>query len=406
MKKRIKISRFLMCFIAVFAVFFAVFSTDIHVAYADNEKTKDDIERELSDAVNELIDGLDMQELQDFLDSLGVEERNVLSIDSIKDALKKLASGEPQAFYETFFNALATTAGRYFLSFLPSLIAIIVICLLKNMLCGLTGDFLNKSTTEVVHIVCYCAVVIVLMTGVVEMISTVNDTINALISFASAIFPVMLTMLSMLGSASAVATYSPLMGVLCGFIMKLVSVVIVPAFVACIVFCVVGNISSAVKLDKLTGLIKSASSWLIGIVFGLFATFLTVQGVTGGVIDKFGFGIAKLAVSSYVPILGGYLSDGLDLLSASVVLVKNALGYTGAITLCAVVMFPIVKVLIFSLALRLASAIIEPIGDTRGAALLSDVAKNVNLLITALAGVAFMFFLMLMLIISSCNMGI
>ena len=120
--------------------------------------------------------------------------------------------------------------------------------------------------------------------------------------------------------------------------------------------------------------------------------------------DKFGFNVAKFAVSSYVPVLGGYLSDGLDLLTASVVLVKNALGYVGAIVLCSIVLFPIVKVVVFSL--KLTSAVCEPLGDTRTSNLLFAVSKNTNLLITALAGVAFAFFLLVMLMISSCNPGV
>lgn len=113
---------------------------------------------------------------------------------------------------------------------------IVVICLLKNMLCSLTGDFLNTSTTEVVHTVCYSAIVIVLMSGIVGIIKTVSDTISALTSFANAIFPVLLTLLSSLGATVAVSGYSPLVAVLCSFVMKLVGSVILPAFVACIVF--------------------------------------------------------------------------------------------------------------------------------------------------------------------------
>ena len=131
-----------------------------------------------------------------------------------------------------------------------------------------------------------------------------------------------------------------------------------------------------------------------------------MQGISGGVIDRFGFNIAKFAVSSYVPILGGYLSDGFDLMSASLVLVKNAVGYTGAVLLCATVAFSLVKVVMFSLAAKLTGAIAEPIGDDRVSKLLYGVSKNLNLLITALAGVAFLFFLTLMLLISSCNMGL
>ncbi len=407
-EKSVKKRRFFAFFCVFFISFFAVISyvlSDGDYAYAA-EKSQEEIEKEFNSTVDEVIDGLDLKALQEFLDSLGQEESEAVSIEDIKHALKSLVSGEPRSFYESFITLLSKSAGRYFLSFLPSFLTIVIICLLKNMLCSLTGDFLNNSTTEVVHTVCYSAIVIVLMSGIASIIKTVSDAINAMSKFADVIFPVLLTLLSALGATTTVAGYSPLMAVLGTFIMKLVTTVVLPSFIACIVFCVVGNISTTVKLDKLAKLIKSAAGWLVGIAFGIYATFLTVQGITGGAVDKFGFNVAKFAVSSYVPILGGYLSDGLDLLTASVVLVKNALGYTGAIVLCAVAAFPILKVVIFSLVLKLTSAICEPLGDSRTSGLLFSVSQNMNLLITALAGVAFLFFLLLMLLISSCNFGV
>ncbi len=401
MKKRV-----FACILCFFACFFALLFAVDGVCAAGEEKTDEQIKKELTDAYDKAIDSLDLKALQDFLNSLSQEGSQAISMSDIRSALKALARGEGQAFFDVFFNLLAKSAGRYFLGFMPGFVTILIICLLKNILSGLTGDFLNKSTTEVVNIVCYCATVIVLMSGVATVIETVTNTVNALVSLSNALFPVLLTLLSALGASASAAGYSPLMAVLCGFIMKLITAVVLPAFVACIVFGIVGNVSKNVKLDKLAKLVKSAAGWLVGITFGIFATFLTMQGISGGVIDRFGFNIAKFAVSSYVPILGGYLSDGFDLMSASLVLVKNAVGYTGAVLLCATVAFPLVKVVMFSLAAKLTGAIAEPIGDDRVSKLLYGVSKNLNLLITALAGVAFLFFLTLMLLISSCNMGL
>ncbi len=404
--KRVKT---VLALIAVLAVLLAVFVCDMlcnKVAYADESKSEEEVRKELSEAVNDAIDRLDLSDFQKFIDSLGEQEKNALNITDAKATLKALVNGQANDFFDRLLNLLAGTLGKYFAGFLPSFITIIVICLLKNMLGNLTIGMSGASTAEVVHIVCYCAVIVVLMTGIGSVISTVTDTVLLLTGFAKAIFPILLTLLSMLGGATTVATYTPLMAVLSGFMMRLITAVIVPAFIATIVFSVVGNISKNVKLDKLTKVIKSASTWLIGIVFGLFATFLTVQGITGGVVDKFGFNVAKFALSSYVPVLGGYLSDGFDLLSTSLVLVKNAVGYTGAVILIGVVLFPLVKVVIFTLTLRLTSAIVEPIGDTRMSGLLHTVAGNMNLLITALAGISFLFYILLMLLIGSCNMGL
>jgi stage III sporulation protein AE len=71
--------------------------------------------------------------------------------------------------------------------------------------------------------------------------------------------------------------------------------------------------------------------------------------------------------------------------------------------LVGIVLFPLLKIVIFTLSLRLASAVVEPIGDDRVSTVLTSVADNASLLLSALAGVGFMFFVLIMLIIGSFN---
>lgn len=403
-KKVLKKAIFFAVFLMFFAMFFDCFSHQ-NIAYASSNE-QEQVEEDMSDAVNSLLDDIDFSALTKLVELINQNGGEVLSFEDVLSEIKSVLNGESDDFFVRIFDILAKSVGRYFLGVLPSMITIILLCILKNMLGSLTGDFLNHSTTEIVHIVCYLAIVIVLSTGVMNVAKEVSGTINLLYTLLEVLFPILLGLLSTLGATTIVGGYTSLTAVLGSVILKMITSVILPIFVASIVFSVVGGVSKSVKLDKLIKLLRSASTWLIGIVFGLFASFLTLQGVSGGVTDKFGFGVAKFAISSYVPILGGYLSDGLDILTASVVLVKNAVGYTGAIILCAIVLFPIVKVVVFSLGLRICASIAEPVGDDRVATLMTDVAKNVNLLVTALSGVAFLFFLMIMMIIATCNFGV
>ena len=307
-------------FAAAVVLFVVLVARSEGTAYAASD-AQENVEEDLADSVDGTIDRLDTDLFEEFLSSLDDESLRALGFTDVKSALKSLTQGGAENFFGNFAKVMASALGSYFLGFLPGFITIIIICLFKNMLTGMTSELGGKSTNEVVHVVCYSAIIVILMTGAVKVIVTVTNTVNSLAAFSEAVFPVLLTLLAALGGGTGVAVYQPFMAVLSGTIIKLVQTVIVPAFIATIVFSVVGNISKNVKLDKLTKLFKSGAGWLIGIVFGLFATFLTAQGITGGVVDRLSFNAAKFAMSSYVPILGGYLSDGFDLLSASLVLV-------------------------------------------------------------------------------------
>lgn len=392
-------------FAAAVVLFVVLVARSEGTAYAASD-AQENVEEDLADSVDGTIDRLDTDLFEEFLSSLDDDSLRALGFTDVKSALKSLTQGGAENFFGNFAKVMASALGGYLLGFLPGFITIIIICLFKNMLTGMTSELGGKSTNEVVHVVCYSAIIVILMTGAVKVIVTVTNTVNSLAEFSEAVFPVLLTLLAALGGGTGVAVYQPFMAVLSGTIIKLVQTVIVPAFIATIVFSVVGNISKNVKLDKLTKLFKSGAGWLIGIVFGLFATFLTAQGITGGVVDRLSFNAAKFAMSSYVPILGGYLSDGFDLLSASMVLVKNAVGLTGVAVVLCVVLFPLIQLVVFMLGLRLTAAITEPIGDERTSSVMGSLADNMSLLVTALTGVGFMFFILLMLIIGSCNMGV
>ena len=104
--------------------------------------------------------------------------------------------------------------------------------------------------------------------------------------------------------------------------------------------------------------------------------------------------------------LGGYLSEGFDIVMASGVLIKNALGLGVFVVLVLTVTVPIIKMVLFSAILKLTAGIIEPVGDPKISELIYNTASNINLLIACVAGVGFLIFVMLMLVIGAFNVGV
>jgi hypothetical protein len=53
---------------------------------------------------------------------------------------------------------------------------------------------------------------------------------------------------------------------------------------------------------------------------------MTVQGITSASIDGISIRATKYAISNSIPIVGGFLRDGFDIVIAGSVLIKNAVG--------------------------------------------------------------------------------
>jgi stage III sporulation protein AE len=377
---------------------FLIFVAAENVASAETRE-QEDLEKALEDEIESGLGNLDIREFQEFVNSLDAKRR-ILLRDGVSSVIKRTLVGELGGVDE-FAGEIKNLFFAVFLSALPAALTVIIICIAESMLTGLTSGFKQQSTSEIIHFVCYAASTLIILSEIVTAISVTAETVGNLKKFSEYLFPPLLTLMSALGGRTMTAAYQPLLAAASAGVIGLISNFVLPVFIATIVFSAIGNLSGNVKLENLTKLTRNVAEWTLMAVFGVFIAFITVQGIVGAAADRITVSAAKFALSSYVPILGGYLSDGFDLVYASCVLIKNALGYTGVLALGSVVIYPIILLAVQMLALRLGAAVTEPLGGERISKFLTSVAKNLRLLITAVAGTGFMFFIVIMLLLCS-----
>ena len=209
--------------------------------------------------------------------------------------------------------------------------------------------------------------------------------------------------LTAIGGTTSVAVYQPMVSVISVVITQLMVNIILPLFIFGYVFNIIGNLSSALKLNKFSAFASSLSKWFIGIVFTVFTAFLSIQGITASVHDGVSIRTAKFAISHYIPIIGGYLSDGFNLIMAGSVLIKNAVGVAGLFLLASTVLAPVIKIAIMILTLKLTAAILEPLAPQGFSNFVSSAAKSISMLIAIILSVAFMYFIMLLLVVCTGN---
>lgn len=141
-------------------------------------------------------------------------------------------------------------------------------------------------------------------------------------------------------------------------------------------------------LNKLPKTLKSFGEWSIGAIFSVFTIVVTGSGIIGSTTDTIAAKTLKASLSTYVPILGGYLSDGFDIILGSVLVVRNSLGVVALIVIATIVIIPTVRIAIISLLFKLCGGIGEILGEDGSAELLYGLGKNLNFLIGILLGTA------------------
>lgn len=403
-KKKILLIVFLIFVLCFFGRF------DIGRGFVSNaafaESAQSEFETELKDQVDNQLDNLDFSQVETTLTNLSAEAKKLFSANSFKDKLVCVLNGSYTENSTSFFSAVMSIFWNGLGDYLPIMASIIAISILGGMIENLRPMTNGKSIGNIVHFVTYGMVLIFLGTSLVQILAVTKSTLKNISVLFGGLFPILLTLLTALGGTVSAGLYQPAVGMLSNAFASLITYVLLPLFIFSTVFSLVGNLSNTVKLDKFVSFLQSSFKWIIGLCFTIFLGFISIQGVMAGSVDGLSIRTAKYAIKSYVPIVGGYVSDGFSMILASSCLIKNAVGGVGLFLLFSSVISPIVHLAIFILSLKFMAGIIQPIGDKKIAGFISDLAKSLSMLVALLVAVSFLYTIVTGLIMCSANLVI
>lgn len=356
--------------------------------FAEEDKT---LESQIGEEVSGQIDSLDMSALENILKDIKDDKFDFFGDSGFRSTVEKIINGEYSNNASSVFSALVNLVFEDVLEFLPILTTIVAVGILCGFISALKSGVAGKSVGDIVHFVCFSVIVVLVVKVVSSMVSLTTSTLLSIQSQMEAVFPILLTLITALGGTVSVSLFQPTIALLTSGIIAIFTKFVMPIFIFSLVFSIISNLTNAVKLNKFSGFFNSLFKYTIGFVLTIFSAFLSIQGIAANSHDGVSFRTAKFAIKSYVPVLGGYLSDGLDVILTSSMLVKNAVGASGLILLFATIIVPLVKICAFILCLKLTAAILEPVADSKIANFVGGVSKTMSMLVVMILGVSFMY---------------
>ncbi len=403
--KHIKISRFDFRAVTLLAMVAVIISCALlmpkTVFCADTNL--EEISQELNNSVINELENIDFSAFDDVIKEFESADNNIFSINGIKNKVYSVISGQNAVNYSSMFSSVLGLIGGSVLKYLPILSVIVAIGVIGNMLNGFKSKFGEKSSSNLIQLVCFMAVSLLVITMIKNLVSTTTNAVTSMTGQMNAIFPILLTLMIGLGATSTASVYQPVVAIISTYVADFFTYFIVPLFMVSFVFAIISNISDSVKLDKFSSFISSFFKWSVGLVFTIFFAVFTLQGITASKFDSLSIRTTKYTIKSYVPIMGGYLADGMDLILASTVLIKNAVGFIGILLCLTTIISPLIRIALFSLMLKFVSAILQAMGEAKTSNFLSEVSKSITMLSTTLIAVGFMYLISVGLVMTSAN---
>ncbi|MCI8370200.1 MAG: hypothetical protein HFE41_03360 [Clostridia bacterium] len=357
---------------------------------------------ELNGNIAKLLENLDLSELQKYLDE-NADSYLFNFGGTAKEIVAYLIGGNLGTEYSGYLNELFSIIFKDVISLIPAFATVTAVGLLSAVVSVAEGTVIGKSTSKIVHLACYSVIILIISSMLVGVVNGCTSCINGVKRQIEIITPILATLTVLTGGTGSAAIYQPSAIFLSGGAVEIVSNFIFPATIGVIVLSFMSGLNDQMSFAGVTDLFKSLMKWVIGITVTVFSIFITAQSSASSLFDGIIFKATKYVIGNSVPIVGNFLSSGFDMLQSAGLLIKSSVGLCGIILLLFEIIQPIITLVAFSVILKIVGAIVQPIGENSLYKILSELSKNVEYFIAGLLTVAFMYALVIMLIINSAN---
>ena len=154
------------------------------------------------------------------------------------------------------------------------------------------------------------------------------------------------------------------------------------------------------QFGDLAGKIRKTAIWVFSSAATLFTTFLSLKGILAGAADSLAAKGIKLAVSSFIPVVGAQLSEAYASVVGSLSAIRATAGVFAVAGVCAVMLPTAAEILLWIASLRLLRLVASALGLKSADSLFSAFAAALSVLHACLLFVTVLYVLCLGIILT------
>lgn len=248
---------------------------------------------------------------------------------------------------ETFANLNTQTVGEQLLELLVSVAGeplkaggiVFGIVILYAWVMGFydtLGSEKSKDLFAAVAALASCTTVILPLS---RCILSVGEATESLSIFMVSFVPVYAGILLSGGHATSAFSFQSVSLYAAQLLSMLSHEVIVPLMSISLGLGLVGAVTPGIRLGNIGSMIGKGAAWILSLGSGLFSGLLSLQNLAGSAVDTLGGRALKFSLSSFVPVVGGALSEAFSTVRSCLGVLRSTMGCFG-IGACALIVLP------------------------------------------------------------------
>ena len=251
-------------------------------------------------------------------------------------------------------------------------VQILTVCVAVGLLQNLASSFGKKSLAGLGQLVCTMVIIGISINSFRLIYELSLDTVSTMVKTMTLVAPVLLGILLATGSIASGTILSPMMlGAVTG-VGIIIRTIILPTLFAATILGLINCLTEKNYVNKLSKLLRNAAVIVTGMILALLSGVFSIQGLLSDTSDGLLINAARYSLSTFIPIVGGFTSDTVELFLRCMRSIKGVVGIFGILAILLLILVPLIKMLAAAVIYKLTAAAAEPITDSKIADGLND----------------------------------
>lgn len=325
---------------------------------------KDEYSDDLKQIENQLIEDTEIDKLQDDLpdgvnDILSEYGINDLKSDtlinlSITDFFKMISFGVIYKLKEP-------------LSILATLLAVILLASLLNTFENTFNQNSLGQTFQIVSILCVSGLIV---TPIIEILKHISLLIEQIGTFLLSFLPVFTGIITVSGKPLTAFAYNGVLMIVVQVVSVVSKSILIPLCGSYLALVICSAVTNQIDISNFIKTLKTILMWTLGFLLTIFVAILTIKSFVASSADTVTMKAGKYVAGSFIPVIGGMISDTLSIIQSSMGVIKSSVGTFGIIVILISFIPSIVSVLFMNLSIKLAQIVSDMLNVKKVSALL------------------------------------
>ncbi len=302
-----------------------------------------------ADVYSEQLDLSGAEELQDSIPDSVKDIFGDLDIDITQsDWVNKINTGNVFTIIKDFI----ADGGKAPLRAGVSVISLVLIVAAFCTFCGERQEI--KGTALYVSALSVSSVALVPLFSV---ITAAARSIKAGADFMLSFVPVYGTVLFASGKPVTSAVSSSILLAASEGLAQLSSKVLTPLIGSYLAVCICSSVSPVIGGSGIAELIKKVATWVIGLISTVYLGILSLQTTVNASADTLAVKTGKFLIGSFIPVVGGVMSEALTTVQSCVSLLKTSVGIYGIVVLILILLPVIIELCVWRVVLLVSASV-------------------------------------------------